>query len=189
MKSKKFLTILLLLFLNLLAEKTASERVTAFQNTYRKMITFCLPIPITNELNDPHNTPHYRLMTELIKQTPHISTAKTIISQSSVEQIDDGELISPLMACAALGHNAIMELLLAKKVAINQLNRRHQTAVMIAAMANNTTGLIQLINAGARLDLKDKHEGTAQDYAKAHNHPHCIKIIQDAELAQRMQIN
>lgn len=176
-----------LLNIVLLAEEVPSEQILATRNVIRKYITYTLPIPVTSAANDPQNTPHYRLMTELLKNNPDIVTAKLIISQSPREQIDDGLLFSPLMACAALGHNAILDLLLAKEVDVNQINRRQQSALMFGAMTNNTQGIIKLINAGAHLDLKDNQQGIAEDYAKIYKHPHCIKIIQDAALVQRMQ--
>lgn len=181
------------IFFPIAAEEVLSEQVIATRDTFRKYIMFTL------EKND---TPHYQLMTELLAKKPDIAQVKSIISKYTEKEIDYkkidyGEFASPLMACAALGHNSIMALLLEKKDAqgsriinINQTNRRHQSALMLAAMANNKIGVIQLINAGARLDLKDRdQESTAQDYARSFNHQYCLKIIQDAEVTQRMRFD
>lgn len=178
------------LFFSIAAEEVLLERIIAIRENLRRYITYTL------EQND---TPHYHLMTELLKPKPDIAKVKPIISKYTEQevdysQIDYGEFASPLMACAALGHHSIMAFLLEKKdaqgsriIKINQTNRRHQSALMLAAMSNNINGVIQLINAGARLDLRDRdQESTAQDYARTYNYSLCLKIIQDAELTQRM---
>lgn len=183
---KTTIFLIFLIFFSTAAEEVLSEQVIATRDTFRKFIMFTL---------ERSYITHYQLMTVLLKKKPDIALAKTIVSASTTqEEIDYGEFVSPLMACAALGHNSIMALLLEKKnpqgsriIDINQTNRRHQSALMLAAMTNNTSGVIQLINAGARLDLKDRdQESTAQDYARSFNHHYCLKIIQDAEVTQRM---
>ncbi len=190
---KTFKITILFFFFNFFpvrAEEVLSEQTIAARDTFRKFIMFTL---------EKRATPHYQLMTELLEKNPDIAQVKPIISKYTEKEIDYpkidyGEFVSPLMACAALGHNSIMALLLEKKspqgsriINIDQTNRRQQSALMIAAMTNNINGVIQLINAGARLDLKDRdQESTAQDYARCFNHPHCLKVIQDAEITQRM---
>lgn len=187
---KTTIFLIFLIFFSTAAEEVLSEEVIATRDTFRKFIMFTL---------EKKDTPHYQLMTELLEKKPDIAQVKPIISKYTEKEIDYpkidyGEFVSPLMACAALGHNSIMALLLEKKdsqgsriININQTNRRHQSALMLAAMTNNTIGVIQLINAGARLDLKDRdQECTAQDYARSFNHPYCLKIIQDAEVTERM---
>lgn len=181
---------------HLYSHKSLPERITALHEVTRKLIRYTLPIPEKLDKTDPLYTPHYRLMVELLEKKPDIVLVKTIISESTSSQIDEGELYSPLMACAVFGHNAIMDLLLAKqtevnghvaKININQRNRTWQTAAMFAAMANNNEGLIKLINADADLLLKDRHDGDAYDYALSHGNDMCRKTIIDALLTKNIR--
>ena len=170
MSSNRCVFLCIFFFIHSVFGEEIKKEVQKVHDTFRQIILLILP-------GDQKESPYNRLMIEIMKDQPNIKFVDTLIKDSSIEQIDDGMLLSPLMASAIFGKNTILELLIAKQVNINQVNRSQQSAAMLAAMANNADGLQLLIAAKAKLDLQDKHTSTALDYAKSRNNDDCIKIL------------
>jgi ankyrin repeat protein len=171
MSSKQSIFLCIFLFIqSALSEEETKKEVLEVRKTFQKIIPLILP-------GDQNESPHNRLMIQIMKEQPNITSVGILIKESAVEQIDDGLLLSPLMASAIFGHNAILKMLLDKEVKVNQVNRSEQSAAMLAAMANNADGLRLLIAAGAKLDLQDKHTSTALDYAISRKSNDCSELI------------
>ncbi len=160
---------------NCIAEEDQTK-ITTIRETYKKYIAYLMP-----QDEEQKEKPQYRLMAEILKEKPNITAVSSIIKDNAVDQIDDGQFISPLMAATIFGHNAIVELLIKAKVDINQINIRQQNAVMMAAFANNQDALKKLIEAGATLDAYDNLCCDAFDYAKCKEHTRVMQILLEAK--------
>lgn len=162
---------------NLSAGELPGTKNPTIRETFLTYIAHTFPQPRLKHFNDPLNTPHNRLMAELLKESPDITTITGLIEDNSIEEIDNGMLFSPLMASAILGHNDVLKMLIDKGVEVNQVNRRQQSAAMLAALANNSEALKLLKAAGAKEHLQDNQTSTALDYAKSRQSIDCIKML------------
>lgn|GEM_PF-6574377 len=182
MNTTQLFLILILFVTNYCITEEDQTKMITIRETYKKYITYLIP-------HHEKERPQYRLMAEILKEIPNITAVASIIKDNPIDKIDDGKLISPLMAAIIFGHNSIVELLIKAKVDIKQVNKREQNAVMMAAFANNQDALKKLIEAGAVLDAVDNLGCDAFDYAKCKEHSQITQILLEAKVKEKESIS
>jgi ankyrin repeat protein len=90
--------------------------------------------------------------------------------------------VTPLMQAANCGETKVAAALLKAGAKIDALDHRHMTALMMAVAADgaNPETVSLLINSGASLDIADRYNETALDWARKYRNPAVISLLEKA---------
>lgn len=103
------------------------------------------------------------------KETDRINLAKRFISSNPTDgflNLCESNCIEIVKSCIDSG------------VDVNLINKKYQTALMIAVEKGHIEIVKLLVNAGAKLDLEDYNENTALMIAKNNNNLEIIKLLE-----------
>ncbi|MCC6371991.1 MAG: ankyrin repeat domain-containing protein [Bacteroidia bacterium] len=104
--------------------------------------------------------------------------AALLIKLGADVNVDSPE--GPAIMAAVYKHNyELAELLIRHKALLNKQNEDGVTALMYAAMDNQTALVKLLLDTGANKNLVSKSGHTAMSYAKMYDHAEVIKLLRD----------
>lgn len=96
-----------------------------------------------------------------------INWVRFLLGKDADPEIADRQGVTPLMHAALLNFTDGAEVLIGSKAPIDQVNRRGETALILAVQARNNAMVRLLVSHGASPDRADRIAGmSARDYAK-----------------------
>lgn len=116
-----------------------------------------------------------------------INSARVLIENGADVNISDNNKISPLMMAASINNLPMVTLLLQKEVLIDAQGYLGMTALMFAALNNNTQVVNALLDAGANTKIKNRANQTALDIAHDKGFADLEKIIRDAQEMRKLE--
>lgn len=118
----------------------------------------------------------------IVTKRRDISWVRFLISKGADASIADRQGTTPLMHAALLNFTDGAEELLDDKAPVDQVNRRGETALILAVQAKNAAMVRLLVKRGANPDKADHIAGmSARDYAKRDDRGGSLLSILDAK--------
>jgi len=118
----------------------------------------------------------------IVTKRRDISWVRFLISKGADPSIGDRQGVTPLMHAALLNFADGAKELLDDKAPVDQVNRRGETALILAVQARNVAMVRLLVRSGANPDKADHIAGmSARDYAKRDDRTGQLLALLDAK--------
>ena len=111
---------------------------------------------------------------EVLQHATHNPLANTV---TTLVEMANFNLTTPLMRAAQEGHTGIVEDLLRAGAQVNRTNRSQMNALMLASQRGHADICRLLIRAGAVLDAKTHSDSTALQLACKRSHTRVVKVL------------
>ncbi len=126
-------------------------------------------------VSTPNNFMHYPVHAAILNAQR--DCAKCLIAVEGIEKLTDAKERNALHYAARYGDREMVEICIQSPIAIDSVDNRHQTPLILASRAQNIDAVIALVASGANVNARDDRQRTALHYAVEANDVNSVNVL------------